>query len=301
MTSRDRCNVCAQDVSMGQMVSCTDCHMTVHLACYGLSNVRNGGRDWRCDWCRRAPATLRNQGDMRLQKCVMCPVRGGPLKSTDDRRFAHITCALYNPICTFGRTHQLSPILGADRAVADSKEGNGERPCSICGLKNGALIRCHESGCDEVFHPMCARVYGATMTTRMSESGGVEFVSYCMNHGSLSSCKVCGKGDRPENILLCDNCDAEYHIDCLDPPLKSIPEHEWFCPQCAPAIAAKRDGKLYCICKQPIGDSSSTTKYICCDNCNDWLHWSCAGIDEEPKKAKWVCPRQECQDSQKRS
>jgi hypothetical protein len=27
-------------------------------------------------------------------------------------------------------------------------------------------------------------------------------------------------------------CDAPYHLACLAPPLESIPEGEWFCPDC---------------------------------------------------------------------
>lgn len=27
-------------------------------------------------------------------------------------------------------------------------------------------------------------------------------------------------------------CDAPYHLSCLTPPLESIPEGEWFCPDC---------------------------------------------------------------------
>jgi len=34
-------------------------------------------------------------------------------------------------------------------------------------------------------------------------------------------------------ILICDSCDDEYHIYCLDPPLKSVPNtKKWFCTTC---------------------------------------------------------------------
>jgi len=36
---------------------------------------------------------------------------------------------------------------------------------------------------------------------------------------------------------LCDNCDAEYHTFCLDPPLESVPvEENWYCPVCQPSF-----------------------------------------------------------------
>lgn len=46
-------------------------------------------------------------------------------------------------------------------------------------------------------------------------------------------CHTCGKKDRPEELLLCDECNMGFHISCLDPPLEKIPEEdEWFCPGC---------------------------------------------------------------------
>jgi len=34
------------------------------------------------------------------------------------------------------------------------------------------------------------------------------------------------------NLLICDGCELSYHLDCLDPPLKNIPNGDWFCHQC---------------------------------------------------------------------
>jgi PHD and RING finger domain-containing protein 1 len=34
-------------------------------------------------------------------------------------------------------------------------------------------------------------------------------------------------------MLLCDGCDLGYHLECLDPPMDTVPLEEWFCPDCA--------------------------------------------------------------------
>ncbi|NXT62779.1 PHRF1 protein, partial [Chaetops frenatus] len=47
-------------------------------------------------------------------------------------------------------------------------------------------------------------------------------------------CEVCGRSDREDRLLLCDGCDAGYHMECLNPPLTEVPVDEWFCPACAP-------------------------------------------------------------------
>ncbi|AQK60163.1 PHD-finger family protein isoform 2 [Zea mays] len=45
-------------------------------------------------------------------------------------------------------------------------------------------------------------------------------------------CKVCGIDRDDESVLLCDNCDSEYHTYCLNPPLARIPLGNWYCPSC---------------------------------------------------------------------
>ncbi|NXW84417.1 PHRF1 protein, partial [Alopecoenas beccarii] len=55
-------------------------------------------------------------------------------------------------------------------------------------------------------------------------------------------CEVCGRSDREDRLLLCDGCDAGYHMECLNPPLSEVPVDEWFCPACAPVeVSAAAD------------------------------------------------------------
>ncbi|MEE6499252.1 hypothetical protein FKM82_003374 [Ascaphus truei] len=42
-------------------------------------------------------------------------------------------------------------------------------------------------------------------------------------------CSVCRKSGQ---LLMCDTCSRVYHLDCLEPPLKSIPKGMWMCPKC---------------------------------------------------------------------
>jgi hypothetical protein len=32
--------------------------------------------------------------------------------------------------------------------------------------------------------------------------------------------------------VTCERCEAVYHLNCLDPPLKVPPRAEWICPGC---------------------------------------------------------------------
>lgn len=45
--------------------------------------------------------------------------------------------------------------------------------------------------------------------------------------------QICGACDREDRMLLCDLCDYGYHMECLNPPLQTVPLEEWFCPDCS--------------------------------------------------------------------
>ncbi|KAK1942888.1 PHD and RING finger domain-containing protein 1 [Phytophthora citrophthora] len=48
-----------------------------------------------------------------------------------------------------------------------------------------------------------------------------------------TACEICNSSQRESEIVLCDDCNAEYHIFCLQPPLPKVPEGAWYCPKCS--------------------------------------------------------------------
>eukprot|EP00964_Phaeocystis_antarctica_P115297 scaffold79275_cov84-Phaeocystis_antarctica.AAC.1 len=79
-----------------------------------------------------------------------------------------------------------------------------------------------------------ARVYHRAVRPQLSSpaahgSGGGAAVA------AVAACVTCGSDqDEPghNDILLCDACDAGYHMRCLQPPLEVVPPGDWFCAQC---------------------------------------------------------------------
>jgi transposase InsO family protein len=45
-------------------------------------------------------------------------------------------------------------------------------------------------------------------------------------------CRQCGESKGWATMLLCDRCQAGWHMTCLRPPLDELPDGEWFCPSC---------------------------------------------------------------------
>jgi len=52
-------------------------------------------------------------------------------------------------------------------------------------------------------------------------------------------CAICGTNANPEQTLLCDGCDKEYHMYCLTPRLITIPEGDFFGPCCKDLSSSK--------------------------------------------------------------
>lgn len=49
-------------------------------------------------------------------------------------------------------------------------------------------------------------------------------------------CSACGHTQPEHNMLLCDGCDAGYHMTCLEPEITVVPEGDWFCPSCCKGV-----------------------------------------------------------------
>ena len=60
-------------------------------------------------------------------------------------------------------------------------------------------------------------------------------VDSCAPDLSSLCCSICSSSQDDDRMLLCDACDAGYHMFCLRPILVAVPAGHWFCPQCVPA------------------------------------------------------------------
>ena len=81
-----------------------------------------------------------------------------------------------------------------------------------------------------------------TNNTQLMHATGQEQQLLAEPQGLGTGCLNCGADDDHSNLLLCEACNDEYHTYCLDPPLRSVPEGDFFCgelvvldrPKCLP-------------------------------------------------------------------
>ena len=58
-----------------------------------------------------------------------------------------------------------------------------------------------------------------------SDSRSFRICLYC-------ACQVCKSKHSQSTVLLCDGCDGEYHMGCLEPVLERVPRGGWWCDRC---------------------------------------------------------------------
>lgn len=142
-------------------------------------------------------------------------------------------------------------------------------------------------------------------------------------------CRICRRKCDPDKILLCDQCDRGHHMYCLKPPLKHVPQGEWFCPDCRPKDVKRspRKGRRRTFSEREEVSSedeeeeedseeeiesgeeeaedeassdeendslcavcSKSGKLICCDNCPLSYHLGCTNPPlKKIPKGKWLC------------
>ena len=74
------------------------------------------------------------------------------------------------------------------------------------------------------------------------------------------SCEVCKGTDNEESMILCDQCDRGFHLDCLEPALQQVPEGDWLCEGC---VAEAPERATPASIAAPRTTGSSRRKYTC--------------------------------------
>ncbi|XP_044877508.1 lysine-specific demethylase 4C isoform X4 [Mauremys mutica] len=134
------------------LISCAKCCVQVHASCYGVPSheIHDG---WLCSRCRKGAWTA---------ECCLCNLRGGALKQTTDKKWAHVMCAIAIPEVRFGNVTERTPV--------DTRRIPLQRlklKCIFCRQRmkkfSGACIQCSYGRCPASFHVTCAHAAGVLM------------------------------------------------------------------------------------------------------------------------------------------
>lgn len=147
------CCGCLGDQSDGvnELIECDSCGITVHEACYGVSDTASiASTDslsptapWFCEACKAG---------VTKPVCELCPNSGGIFKETDVGKWVHLVCALYVPGVAFGEVDKLSSVTLFEMPYNKW----GAKVCSLCQderfARTGVCIGCDAGMCRTYFH-----------------------------------------------------------------------------------------------------------------------------------------------------
>ncbi|KAH8851696.1 PHD and RING finger domain-containing protein isoform 2 [Schistosoma japonicum] len=160
-----------------------------------------------------------------------CPVSGCSLSFTEII-IRKTPGATGFTLTSFKENHQCPICCERIRKPVATPESCNHSFCYIC-LKEWSRVR-HECPLDRgayelillsdwVGGPIKKRVNAPPVKQQLSETPPLELDV---------NCEVCHRPDDEAHLLLCDHCDRGYHTYCLPTPLSSIPDGDWFCPEC---------------------------------------------------------------------
>ena len=104
-------------------------------------------------------------------------------------------------------------------------------PAKIIGFnKESLLYHVHFSKWQRKFDEWIPQSHLKLLNSSSSSSSSSSMVKAAA--ATVAGCRVCKKDDDYTNIVLCDRCNGEYHLYCLQPPLEKLPRCLWFCDEC---------------------------------------------------------------------
>lgn len=122
---------------------------------------------------------------------------------------------------------------------SDLLQAANDDACVLCG--SGGFLLCCDS-CPLVYHMHCLNPPLSDVPEGQWDCPVcVAKKDQEVTEQALLDDDVCNACQCPGLLIVCDKCSSNYHQDCLVPPLKDIPEGEWFCPKCVCII-------MFCCC-----------------------------------------------------
>ncbi|CAF2636996.1 unnamed protein product [Rotaria sp. Silwood2] len=251
MINNDYCNTCGE--CFGEMISCNTCSATFHLLCINppLSKEDIPKDSYFCENCRTITKTQEDVINQNKQKKIILPFSFNPKKTlhiNTSKRNQHYHSKLGKlklPTASNGRSllqpsgkikfrattnnndknkFLLLPSTNLNRNRNDSSSINSPILDSI-KIPNTHLETLH------YFFLSCQleEFHGPSLTLNDS------IYNYNQKNSLTSEkyCFICRKSSLKQGPSIhCDYCLLTYHLDCLTPPMISLPllNEKWMCP-----------------------------------------------------------------------
>ncbi|KAE8735106.1 AMP-dependent synthetase and ligase family protein [Hibiscus syriacus] len=216
------CGHCGEKADGKDSLVCGSCEVMYHVACVKPAVKEFPPKSWYCACC-----TAKGIGSPH-ENCVVCDRLNAPGNLYND-----VADENPNANCkTFTEPGENSNC-SIDQGQL-KQESKNQHDCKICGSavqQSEELRSCEHLYCPQkYYHVRC-------LTTK-------QLKSYCsLWYCPSCLCRTCLIDKDDDKIVLCDGCDAAYHIYCMKPPKTSVPKGKWFCRKCDAGVQQIRKAK----------------------------------------------------------
>nr|XP_022920413.1 PHD finger protein 12 isoform X2 [Onthophagus taurus] len=193
--NHDSCDACSEG---GELICCDKCPSSFHLQCHDppldVSDIPTG--QWLCQSCR-----YKIDRPPQPRKRSLSSSSGGSTSAPKAKK----------------QKTNMEILIDAAKAVNPKQ----------FELPRNLLEPCIFPGTDKVINP-----YSKVGNRRNNPKVHKQLDR--LNGGLIplpaKKCYSCRKSCRVAPLLSCDYCTLCFHLDCLDPPLTSLPTGRWMCP-----------------------------------------------------------------------
>lgn len=194
------CAICNKIEPLGdQHLSCRDCRLTVHRACYGVSPSRNCGK-WLCDMC----SNDRNPTISTQYECVLCPVTWTEHELMEAPRVSHKKKS--------DREREKERL--EKEMVAEAIKLYRQRQEAV-GKPVGPREPLKRTAGNNWVHVVCALWMPEIRFGNAYELEPAEGFGLIPAEKYREVCKVCKLRDRGACVSChCSGCNASFHIGC---------------------------------------------------------------------------------------
>ncbi|XVF37001.1 hypothetical protein REPUB_Repub19eG0107200 [Reevesia pubescens] len=217
------CRHCGEKADGKDCLVCDSCEGMYHVSCIEPAVKEIPPKSWYCSSCTA------NGIESPHENCVICERLNAPRTLRNN-----VADENYNANCeTFTELEENSNCSIDNGLQLSSRRGHPD-VCNICKgeVEKGEKLRSCE-------HPYCPNKYYHVRCLTMKQ-----LKSYCSRWYCPSClCRACLVDKDDDKIVLCDGCDAAYHIYCMKPPRTTVPRGKWFCRKCDAGIRRIRRAK----------------------------------------------------------
>ncbi|GFO43226.1 PHD finger protein 12 [Plakobranchus ocellatus] len=202
--NHDCCDSCKEG---GDLLCCDRCPAAFHLLCHDppLSEEGLPTGEWLCHKCKTTP---------QERSTVVIQVKDDDSESTSSRSSSKSYRGKRQVHTTGTETeseHPLKTLAKAARYMNPMQFDVGK-----------------EISCNVPLPGSSKRMYGKAVRNQPKKQ------AHELDNGLVplpaKTCFSCNKSCRVAPLIQCDYCPLLFHLDCLNPPLTSLPQGRWMCP-----------------------------------------------------------------------